>query len=101
MIKPFIKSEFHNRIVLHKEATCDENFFEEWVPRSHMPIEYGGTLGTVEELHEQNRQNLIKMKNYFEIEELQMSLQLEHLDRNLLKNDDNDDDDDFFDANDE
>lgn len=93
MIKPFLKKEFYERIHLHKAGSDLKEFFEKFVPRTHMPSDYGGDLESSEVLHEKNRQILNEMRDYFIMEEQQMNLQLEdHVDDN------NNDDDDFYDA---
>lgn len=57
-----------------------------------MPSTYGGDLGTVEELHEQNRKLLYEMNEYFIEEEQQLLLKREDLAAEY--------DDDFFDKED-
>lgn len=101
MIKPFLRKEFYDRIHLHKYGTCDEEFFEKYVPRSHMPSDYGGDLETIDVLHEKNRQYLYDMSDYFLIEEQQMKQELDDLDRYLCQNDSDDEDegDEFYDTN--
>lgn len=60
-----------------------------------MPADYGGDLATVAELHEQNRQLLEDMRDYFLLEEGQMNLKYDCF--VATENDE----DDFEDAEDE
>lgn len=62
-----------------------------------MPSNYGGDLESIEELHDQNRQLLVDMREYFIAEEDQMNYKFE--DRVVVKS--SNDGDDFFDAADE
>jgi hypothetical protein len=54
-----------------------EKFYEEHVPRSHLPQEYGGLLGTVEELHQKTTAKLLQLKEYFMLEEKQVNFEFE------------------------
>jgi len=54
-----------------------EKFYQECVPKSHLPSDYGGDLESVEDLHKKQRENLMKMRNYFLFEEQQMNYQLD------------------------
>lgn len=91
MVKPFLRKELFERIHLHPVGTDYSDFFEKYIPKSHMPSEYGGDLGSCDELHEQNRTRMMNMRKYFLSEEEQMNLKLEE------RAGDNEDDE-FFDA---
>lgn len=54
-----------------------EKFYQECVPKSHLPSDYGGDLESVENLHKEQRENLMKMRNYFLFEEQQMNYLLD------------------------
>lgn len=98
MVKPFVKKELYERIHLHTGDNYEE-FFEKYIPRSHMPSDYGGDLASCEDLHEENRKLLLSMREYFNNEVLQANLKLE--DRVVeSNNNEDDDDDDFLDAED-
>lgn len=99
MIKPFLRKELMQRIHLHPSSANYEDFFVKFIPKSHMPSNYGGSLGTIEELHDQNRQLLIDMREYFIAEEDQMNFKFE--DRVVEAPITDDDEDDFHDADDE
>ena len=90
MIKPFLKKEIYERIHLHQTGTDYEEFFQKFIPKSHMPKDYGGELGTLQELHEQNQKLLLDTRAYFIMEEQQMNLNLEDHAK------EKDVDDDFF-----
>lgn len=50
-----------------------EKFFDEFVPKSHMPSDYGGDLESVEVLHAKHREGLMKVRDYFLVEEHQVN----------------------------
>lgn len=100
MIRPFLRKELYQRIHLHLSSAGYEDFFVKHIPKSHMPSNYGGDLESIDELHDQNRQLLIDMREYFISEEDQMNYKFEDRVVEAPSNDD-DDDDDFYDAEDE
>jgi hypothetical protein len=51
-----------------------EKFYSECVPKSHLPKDFGGDLESVEELHQQHRENLMELRDYFMMEEQQANL---------------------------
>lgn len=97
MIKPFLKKELYERIHLHKIGTDYAEFYQKFIPRSHMPSDYGGNLESLKELHEQNRKLLSDTREYFIMEEQQMKLYLEEHAND--KDVDDDDNDDFINTN--
>lgn len=54
-----------------------ESFYKECVPKSHLPFDYGGDLESVETLHKQNRESLMKLRNYFVMEEQQSNFEFD------------------------
>lgn len=98
MIRPFVRKELYQRVHLHQSSTDYKDFFEKYIPQSHMPKDYGGSLASVAELHDENRQLLIDMREYFIFEENQMSYKFEDL---VVEQTYNDDEEDFYDAADE
>lgn len=78
MIRPFLHKDLYERLHLHQSSTDYEDFFEKFIPRSHMPVEYGGEFKTIKELHEENRKLLNNMREYFVFEENQMNKKLDH-----------------------
>jgi len=77
MIKPFIKPKIFQRIQLHHADIDFENFYENEIPRSHLPKEYGGTLGTLDELQAETTKKLMDLRDYFILEEKQRELEFE------------------------
>ena len=77
LIKPFIKPKIFQRIHLHHSDIDFENFYENEIPRSHLPKEYGGTLGTLDELQEETTKKLMNLRDYFILEEKQRELEFE------------------------
>lgn len=93
MIKPFVRKELYERIHLHQATTDYSAFFEKFIPRSHMPSDYGGDLKSIAELHDENRKYLVEMRDYFLCETDQANLKFEDRLVNEIP-----DEDDFFDA---
>lgn len=50
-----------------------EKFYQECVPKSHLPSDFGGDLESVEELHRKHRESLMELRDYFKLEEQQSS----------------------------
>lgn len=93
MVKPFVKKELYERIHLHSGDNHEE-FFRKFIPKSHMPSDFGGDLESIEVLHEENRKLLMKMRNYFVNEVRQTNLEFE--DRAVESNGGDDDEEDEF-----
>lgn len=51
-------------------------FFDEVVPRSCMPSDFGGDLASVEELHKKTCKELYLQNNYFLTEQYQAALEI-------------------------
>lgn len=103
MIRPFLRWEFfadflilskislfrrdlYERINFHVPGTDYEEFFARFIPRSHMPSDYGGDLGSIKELHKQNRKLLMDLREYFLFEEDSASLKYEYIAKEFEKN---------------
>ena len=97
IIKPFVRKELYERIFLHTGSNYEE-FFKKFIPKSHMPSDYGGDLPSVLELHEKNTRMLEEMREYFLLEEGQMMLKYEDHVEVLDFVDENEE---FYDAEDE
>lgn len=67
---------------LHYADIDWEKFYENVIPRSCLPSDYGGDLESVEVLSQKNLEELKLMKDYYEIEESE-----------VFKSDEEDDDD--------
>ncbi|XP_067015078.2 alpha-tocopherol transfer protein-like [Anabrus simplex] len=66
LIKPFIKKEFLELIHFHKG---DNSTIYQYLPKRCLPVDYGGELPSVEELHTIHCENLQKLQPFFEEEE--------------------------------
>ncbi|XP_070500264.1 alpha-tocopherol transfer protein-like [Chironomus tepperi] len=77
MIKPFMKPKIFERIHLFHSNVNFEKFHESDIPKSHLPKEYGGTLGTLDELQEKTTKILMDLRDYFILEEKQRELEFE------------------------
>lgn len=94
MIKPILRKELYDRIHIHQSTSDYSEFFNKFIPRSHMPSDYGGNLSSISQLNEENRKYLYEMRGYFLSEMDQMNLKFE--DRVIEPS--ADEDDEFFDA---
>lgn len=77
MIKPFIRSHLMNRVHFHSTNLNYEKFYEEWIPKSCLPSDYGGDLDSIEELHEEHRPALKKMSEFFLLQERLLNFEFE------------------------
>lgn len=67
-----------------------EKFYEECIPKSHLPSDFGGDLESVEELHEKHRKGLLELRDYFLMEEKQQNCEFDdHADECCEAADDN------------
>lgn len=57
-----------------------EKFYEEWIPKSCLPSDYGGDLESIEDLQNKHRKSLLKMREYFLLEERMMNFEFEEYD---------------------
>lgn len=48
-----------------------EEFYRKAVPRDCLPSDFGGSLGSIEEMHEQFRSEYYNLREYFRAEEEQ------------------------------
>lgn len=71
IVKPFTMSELLNKIQFHPSNMDYEKFYKECIPKSHLPSDFGGDLESIEELHKRNRADLMKLRDYFLLEEQQ------------------------------
>jgi hypothetical protein len=54
-----------------------QKFYAEFIPKSCLPSDYGGDLESVEVLHNKNRENLMRSREYFLIEERMMNFEFD------------------------
>ncbi|XP_013184162.1 alpha-tocopherol transfer protein [Amyelois transitella] len=64
-VKPFLKEKIRNRIYIHK----DTKDLYKYIPQDILPVEYGGTCGSMDELHEQWKAKLIEYRDWFNSQE--------------------------------
>jgi hypothetical protein len=76
MVKPFLRSEFYDRIHLHPIGADLSGIYED-VPRSHLPKDLGGECGTIREYHDKTRKLIEDLSEYFEYEDRQAKLELD------------------------
>jgi len=62
------------QIHLHPHSLDYELFFEEFIPRACMPSDYGGTMGSVQDLHEQHCREFIRLRDYFNADEAEANM---------------------------
>jgi hypothetical protein len=75
MIKPFVSATFLSKIHWHTSDMDYEKFYEEHIPKSCLPSDYGGDLDSIEELHKKHKELLMSQNEYFLLEEKQMNLE--------------------------
>lgn len=62
-----------------------EKFYEEHIPKSSLPSDFGGDLESVAELHEKHSKDLMRLRNYFIAEEQQAALKFDSSDKTNLQ----------------
>lgn len=62
------------QIHVHPSNMDFEKFYENFVPKSCLPSDYGGDLDSVEELHKQHTEEFLTLENHFIEEEKQAKL---------------------------
>jgi hypothetical protein len=77
LVKPFVTTGILSKVHFHTSDIDWNEFYEKHIPRSHLPKEYGGDLDTIEKLHENDREKLLHMKNYFLYEERQVNFEFD------------------------
>lgn len=82
MLKPLIRSDLLNRVHFHPANIDYEKFYEECLPKSCLPSDYGGELDSIDQLHKQHRQSLLEMREVFLLEERMFNLEFEGYDFN-------------------
>lgn len=80
LLKPLIRSDLLERVHFHSTNMDYEKFYAEVIPKSCLPSDYGGDLESVEVLHNKHRKSLMKMRDYFLIEERLMNFEFEEFD---------------------
>lgn len=65
-MRPFLKKELMDAMHLHSSM---DTFLEKHVPKSMMPLEYGGSAGTISELQDNVYKQLLANGSFFVDEE--------------------------------
>ncbi|XP_058821907.1 alpha-tocopherol transfer protein-like [Topomyia yanbarensis] len=71
IIKPFIHAEILKMLFLHPTNANLTKFYDEWIPRSCLPSDYGGELKSVAELHQEHIGKFESLRSYYLAEEHQ------------------------------
>lgn len=77
IIRPFVWGEMLARVHFHPVDIDWDNFYEKFIPKSHLPSDYGGDLESLEVLHNRQCEEFIEMKEYFRIEQQHKSFELD------------------------
>jgi len=85
MIKPFMKAEILKCLHLHSSNMDYEKFYEDHIPKSSLPSDFGGDLESVAELHEKHCKELMRLRNYFTAEEQQAALKFDTCEKTTLQ----------------
>jgi hypothetical protein len=72
LCKPFLRKGLLDIVHVHPAGPNFEEFFKNHIPKSHMPSDYGGDCDSLEVLNQKTADMLIKLKNYFILEEEHM-----------------------------
>ncbi|CRL02024.1 CLUMA_CG015172, isoform A [Clunio marinus] len=88
MLKPLIRSNLLERVIFHPVNLDYNKFYEEWIPKSCLPSDYGGDLPTIEEMHNSQRDSLLEMRDYFLMEERILNFEFEDYDFDKPDSDD-------------
>lgn len=62
-----------------------EKFYEEHIPKSSLPSDFGGDLESVAVLHEKHSKELMRLRNYFIAEEQQAALKFDNCEKMSLQ----------------
>ncbi|XP_062563820.1 alpha-tocopherol transfer protein-like [Armigeres subalbatus] len=71
IIKPFMNAEILKMLFLYTSNGSLEKLYDEWIPRSCLPSDYGGELKSVDELHQEHLKTFYSLRPYFMAEERQ------------------------------
>lgn len=69
-----------SRVHFHQTNMDYEKFYKECIPKSCLPSDYGGDLESLEVLHNNHRESLMKMRDYFLLHERMMNFEFEDYD---------------------
>lgn len=87
-MKPFIKSDILNRVYFHPTDLDYQKFYDECIPKSCLPSDYGGDLESIEELHDRHKKSMMKLRDYFLIGDKILNFELEEYDFDAPLDDD-------------
>lgn len=62
-----------------------EQFYQDCIPKSSLPSDFGGDLESVAQLHEKHCSELMRLRNYFVAEEQQVALKFDVSDKTSLQ----------------
>ncbi|KAG5679562.1 hypothetical protein PVAND_009122 [Polypedilum vanderplanki] len=85
IVKPFASIGILSKVYLHTSNINWQDFFQNHIPKSHLPSDYGGELKSIKELHEEQREKMFEIKDYFEFEEMQVDYTFDKLLGDLSK----------------
>lgn len=71
LMTPFLKKDLLDVIHVHSSRMDFDEFCKNWIPKSHLPADYGGDLKTMQELTDNFYEDVKSLQEYFAAEELQ------------------------------
>lgn len=77
IIKPLARSDLLEKIHFHSSHMDFEKFYKEFIPKSHLPADYGGDLESVEILNKRHRNNLMELREFFLMDEQQTNFKFD------------------------
>lgn len=69
-MKPITRSELLSKVHFYSTKMDHDKVYEH-IPKSHLPMEYGGELESIKELNQKQRRIFENLREYFVYEEMQ------------------------------
>lgn len=79
MIRPFVWSEMVARVHFWTADIDWETFYEKFIPKTHLPSDYGGDLESLEVLHNRQLEEFVEFEKYFQFEEQHKNFELDDM----------------------
>lgn len=70
---------------LHSSNMDYEKFYNDHIPKTCLPSDFGGSLESVADLHEKHCKEFMRLRNYFIVEEQQAALKFDVSDKTSLQ----------------
>lgn len=77
-MRPFASTGILSKVHLHSYDINWDDFHKNYIPKTHLPADYKGDLPSIKEIHEKDRELMLRLKNYFIEEEKQANYEFDH-----------------------